>query len=75
MKKLYCLICSKYRTFEKPKVLYILEKQLFLLFPVSVKIKLKNYLKKKNQFRYQKFLFYLKINSLCSKLVERSICD
>ena len=26
MKKLYCVICSKYRKFEKPKVSYLLEK-------------------------------------------------
>ena len=26
MKKLYCIICGKYRKFEKPKVSYILEK-------------------------------------------------
>ena len=30
MKKLYCLICSKYRQFEKPKTLYLLEKTLVL---------------------------------------------
>ena len=30
MKKLYCVICGKYRKFEKPKVLYILEKTLVL---------------------------------------------
>ena len=26
MKKLYCVICSKYRKFEKPKILCLLEK-------------------------------------------------
>ena len=26
MKKLYCIICSKYRKFEKPKISYFLEK-------------------------------------------------
>ena len=30
MKKLYCLICGKYRKFEKPKVSYLLEKTLGL---------------------------------------------
>ena len=30
MKILYCVICSKYRKFEKPKISYILEKTLFL---------------------------------------------
>ena len=30
MKKLYCIICSKYRKFEKPKISYLLEKTLVL---------------------------------------------
>ena len=30
MKKLYCVICNKYRKFEKPKILYLLEKILVL---------------------------------------------
>ena len=30
MKKLYCVICGKYRKFEKPKTSYILEKTLVL---------------------------------------------
>ena len=28
MKKLYCVICNKYRKFEEPKILYLLEKTL-----------------------------------------------
>ena len=30
MKKLYSIICGKYRKFEKPKISYILEKTLIL---------------------------------------------
>ena len=30
MKKLYCIICGKYRKFEKTKISYILEKTLIL---------------------------------------------
>ena len=30
MKKLYCIICGKYRKFEKPKISYLLEKTLVL---------------------------------------------
>ena len=30
MKKLYCVICGKYRNFEKPKISYIFEKTLGL---------------------------------------------
>ena len=29
MKKLYCVICGKYRKFKNPKSSYILEKALF----------------------------------------------
>ena len=36
MKKLCCVICGKYRTFEKLKVSYLLEKhKFFLLYVVS----------------------------------------
>ena len=30
MKNVYCVICGKYRKFEKPKVSYLLEKTLVL---------------------------------------------
>ena len=30
MKKLYCVICDKYKKFEKPKISYLLEKALVL---------------------------------------------
>ena len=30
MKKLYCVICGKYRKFKKPKISYIFEKALVL---------------------------------------------
>ena len=30
MKKLCCVICGKYRKFEKPKISYLLEKTLIL---------------------------------------------
>ena len=30
MKKLYCVVCDKYRKFEKPKISWILEKALVL---------------------------------------------
>ena len=57
MKKLGCVICGKYSKFEKPKISYLLEKTLVLviLFAVSVKMKMRKYLKKKNQLKYQKF--------------------
>ena len=30
MKKLYCVICDKYRKSEKPKIFYLLEKTLLI---------------------------------------------
>ena len=35
MKKVYCVICGKYRKFKKPKISYIFEKTLFLSFICS----------------------------------------
>ena len=55
MKTLYCVICSKYRTFEKHKISYLL---VLLLFALSVRMKMKNYLKKNDQLRYKKFLVW-----------------
>ena len=46
LKKIYCVICSKYRKFEKPKI-YLLEKA----FAVSARMKMKSYFNKKNQLR------------------------
>ena len=46
MKKIYFVICGKYRKFNDPKISYIFEKT---VFAVSVAMKIKKYLKKKNQ--------------------------
>ena len=35
MKKLCCVICGKYKKFEKPKISYILERTLFLSISCS----------------------------------------
>ena len=35
MKNLYCIICGKYRKFEKSKILYLLEKILVLSISCS----------------------------------------
>ena len=53
MEKLYCVICDKCRKFEKPKISYLLEKKkFFLVFALSARLKVKNYLKKNNQLKY-----------------------
>ena len=52
MKKLYCVICRKYRRFEKSKISYLLEKTLVLSIICS-KCKNENEKKKlKNQLKY-----------------------
>ena len=35
IKKIYCVICGKYRKFEKPKISYLLEKILVLYITCS----------------------------------------
>ena len=47
MKKIYCVICGKYRKSKNPKISNIFE---------SGKIKMKKHLNKKNQLKYKKFL-------------------
>ena len=47
MKKLYFVICGKYRIFVKPITL-----ALSIFFVKSVKMKLKKYLKKNSLLRY-----------------------
>ena len=54
MRKNYCIVCDKYRKFKNPKISCFLKKKkkTFLLFVVSVAIKIKRHLKKKNQLRF-----------------------
>ena len=51
MKKIYCIICGKYRKFEKPRVTTKITLVLFIICS-KCKIKMKKYLKKKIQLRY-----------------------
>ena len=53
MKKVYCVICGRYRKFEKPKTSYILEKTLVLsIICIKCKNEDEKCLKKKNQLRF-----------------------
>ena len=47
MKKLYCVICGKYKKFEKSKISYVLEKTLVLSINCS---KCKNEDEKRRRF-------------------------
>ena len=48
MNKLYCIICGKYRKFEKPKISYFLGKKSVVPIIWSARMKMKNYSKRKN---------------------------
>ena len=53
MKKSYCVISGKYRKFENLKYHNSHKKHYFLkLFAVSARMKMKIYLRKKNQLKY-----------------------
>ena len=53
MKKLYCVICGKYRNIEKPKIPYLLEKTLVLsIICRNCKNEDEKLFKKEKQLRY-----------------------
>ena len=54
MRKIYCIICGKYRKFKKAKICNIFEKRTLLLSIIYGKCEneMKKYLEKKNKFRY-----------------------
>ena len=68
MKKLYCVICSKYRKFEKPKITNILEKTLVLSIICS---KCKSDHEK--IFKKEETTEMLKILGLIENMVEENI--
>ena len=53
MEKIYCVIFGRYRKFKNPKISYVFEKKhkFFLLFVLSVAIKMTKFLKRKNLLR------------------------
>ena len=55
MRKFYCTKCKKYKEFKKPKISYVCDKTLpFLVFITIVEVKMKKYVRKKNQLKQQK---------------------
>ena len=63
MKKLYCVICGKYRKFEKPKISYLLEKTLVLSIICS---KCKN--EDEKLFKEEELIEILKVFSLIENI-------
>ena len=63
MEKLYCVICGKYRKFEKPKISYIFEKTLILSIICS---KCKN--EDEKVFKQEEWIWILKILDLIEKI-------
>ena len=75
MTKIYRVICGKYKKFKILKHHTFSKKALvFLLFALTLKIKMKKYLKKKNHLRYYKFLVLLKVCIYFKNMVEENIC-
>ena len=68
MKKLYCVICCKYRKFEEPKISYLLEKTLVLSIICS---KCKN--EDEKLFKEEESLEILKILGLTENMAEENI--
>ena len=56
MRKIYCTECKKYKELKKLKISYICDKTLLLVFVISVVVKMKKHLKKKNQLKRCKSL-------------------
>ena len=56
MRKIYCTECKKYKELKKLKISYICDKTLLLVFVISVLVKMKKHLKKKNQLKRCKSL-------------------
>ena len=52
MKKIYGIVYGKYKKIKNPEIYILGKKQSFLLFAVSGVVKMKRYLKKKNQLKY-----------------------
>ena len=65
MNKIYCVTCSKYRKFEKPKISYLLEKTLVLSIICS---KCKN--EDEKIFKEEESIEILKILGLISNIEE-----
>ena len=63
MKKLYCVVCGKYRKSEKPKISYLLEKRLALSIICS---KCKN--EDETLFKEEKSIEILKILNLIENI-------
>ena len=53
---MYCVICSKYRTFEKPKISYLIEKTQVLSFYYKSKIEGEKLLKEEDSIKILKIL-------------------
>ena len=53
---MYCIICSKYRTFEKPKLSYLIEKTQVVSFYYKSKIEGEKMLKEEDSIKILKIL-------------------
>ena len=56
MKKLYCIICGKYKKLEKPKMLYLLEKTVLCIICNQCKNEDEKLFKKEESIEISKIL-------------------
>ena len=56
MKKLYCIICGKYKKLEKPKMLYLLEKTVLSIICNQCKNEDEKLFKKEESIEISKIL-------------------
>ena len=70
-KKLYCVICGKYRKFEKFELSHLLEKTLKNFSVICSNNK--KYLNQKNRLRYLKFFVWLKIYNYFKNICQKRI--
>ena len=74
MKKLYCVICGKYRKFEKPKISYLLEKTLVLSIICSeCKNEDEKIFKEEHSIEILQILGLMKIYNNFENMVEENI--
>ena len=60
MKEFYCVICRKYRKFEKPKIPYLLEKKTLVISIICSKCKNED----EKIFKEEESIEILKINNV-----------
>ena len=70
---MYCIICSKYRNVKNFENIFTKKTLVLSIIAVSVAVKLKRYLKKKNKLKYVKFLVWTKLYNYFENIEKENI--